>query len=521
MASRSDYVEREVKLEADIHFELPDLREIVGDTARLPEQILRTTYFDTSDLRLWQRGHILRYRRNVGAAGDGTWTLKLPEEGTAATLNRTELSWPGNLDHIPDAALNLLRGIVRRADLGQVLELESNRQRVVLRSTGESPLGEIDDDIVTVKTGTRKGYRFRQIEVELGTDQSTTKPELEVVDAVLRELRKAGARADAEQKFAKSLGLGAASPEKLGSPKRGRNASVREVVQLSIANGFEHLLDHDVRLRLEPADPSVRAVHQARVATRRLRSDLKTFGPLLDSVWLDHTTTELKWLGDILGRVRDADVLAHRLDTYRSEAPLEAAGYEELASRLAEQRRRFSFDLSEALDSERYVRLLERLHAGAHHPPFLAGQGSPPGKAGLTQVEGYARKELPSLVRNQWRVLRRRTRQAGRRPSDRQLHRIRISSKQLRYAAEAVAPVVGKRARRTARGAERLQNILGKHHDAVAAEDWLRREAQRGSAAASFAAGRMTAEERRNQKEYRRQWKSSRRQLAQRPKWLS
>ena len=93
----------------------------------------------------------------------------------------------------------------------------------------------------------------------------------------------------------------------------GRRATVGDVIRSSIANGYERLLDHDYRLRLRPGDPPEHAVHQARVATRRLRSDLKTFGPFLDPVWLRHTTAELKWLGNRLGQVRDADVLAQRL----------------------------------------------------------------------------------------------------------------------------------------------------------------------------------------------------------------
>jgi CHAD domain-containing protein len=46
--------------------------------------------------------------------------------------------------------------------------------------------------------------------------------------------------------------------------------------------------------------------------------------------------------------------------------------------------------------------------------------------------------------------LQRRVRKGGRRPTDRELHRIRIGAKQLRNASEMADPVVGARARRTA-----------------------------------------------------------------------
>jgi hypothetical protein len=41
-------IEREVKLVADGQFSIPDLRDLVKQTVRLPEQRLLATYFDTS-----------------------------------------------------------------------------------------------------------------------------------------------------------------------------------------------------------------------------------------------------------------------------------------------------------------------------------------------------------------------------------------------------------------------------------------------------------------------------------------
>ena len=78
------------------------------------------------------------------------------------------------------------------------------------------------------------------------------------------------------------------------------------------------LLRHDpgVRLGIDIED-----VHQARVATRRLRSDLRTFQPLLDEAWADALRDELRWLGAELGRVRDAEVLRDRLRAAATTLP--------------------------------------------------------------------------------------------------------------------------------------------------------------------------------------------------------
>ena len=57
----------------------------------------------------------------------------------------------------------------------------------------------------------------------------------------------------------------------------------------------------------------VNAIHQARVATRKLRSNLRTFAPLLDVEWTEPLRAELGWLAMGLGAVRDREVLLQRL----------------------------------------------------------------------------------------------------------------------------------------------------------------------------------------------------------------
>ena len=266
--------------------------------------------------------------------------------------------------------------------------LASTRKRLVLRNDQGAELGEIDDDVVTVAKGTHKGLTFRQIELEFGDGQSLTAPTGYVVDAVVKKIRKAGAHIERVQKFAKSIGLDVAPSA--DPPHLGRRATIADVVRLSIANGYERLLDNDYRLRLAPGDPPPHAVHQARVATRRLRSDLKTFSPFLDPVWLRHTTAELRWLGNRLGQVRDADVLAHRL---------EGAGNEALQQRLAAQRRDFSAELAEAINGDRYRHLVERLHAGSLSPPLYV-DGEARQKSGRTpRPEDPARRGSPRVGR--------------------------------------------------------------------------------------------------------------------------
>jgi CHAD domain-containing protein len=228
---------------------------------------------------------------------------------------------------------------------------------------------------------------------------------------------------------------------------------------------------------------------------------LKTFGAVLDPVWLRHARSDLKWLGAALGELRDADVLADQL----TDAPLA------LCQRLAVQRAAAGQRLAEGLTSARYVNLLDRLHAGSERLPVAAGADH--------EAERLAGDVLPSLVAARWRAVRRQVSRAAQHPTPAQLHRIRIKTKRLRYAAEAAIPVIGKPAQRTASAAERVQTVLGQHHDAVTAEAWLRGEwsgdARTGtgpiasptaSPTVSFEAGRLVAEARRRQRKSRRRW---------------
>ena len=61
------------------------------------------------------------------------------------------------------------------------------------------------------------------------------------------------------------------------------------------------------------ADP-IDAVHELRVAIRRLRADLRIFARVLDPVWFQATQKQLRDIGCSVGEVRDLDVVGIRLE---------------------------------------------------------------------------------------------------------------------------------------------------------------------------------------------------------------
>ncbi len=63
------------------------------------------------------------------------------------------------------------------------------------------------------------------------------------------------------------------------------------------------------------------AVHHARVCVRRLRSDVRTFQPLLDAGWAGELRERLRWPQDVLSAARDADVVLEHLRCARRALP--------------------------------------------------------------------------------------------------------------------------------------------------------------------------------------------------------
>jgi CHAD domain-containing protein len=144
------------------------------------------------------------------------------------------------------------------------------------------------------------------------------------------------------------------------------------------------------------------------------------------------------------------------------------------------------------LDSDRYVELLERLVAAAHAPVCTLDADQP------------ASTTLPPLATSPWRRLRSAVRQLPEQATDPELHRIRILAKRARYAAEAVAPVIGADAAAFARAAAKLQTILGEHQDSVTAQAWLRGARVTGRRA--FVAGELIALEHVAAQKARKDW---------------
>lgn len=224
--------------------------------------------------------------------------------------------------------------------------------------------------------------------------------------------------------------------------------------------------------RLRSLEPAVRAdepeaVHDMRVATRRLRSALRTFRPLVDADTSRALRAELRWLAEQLGAARDAEVLRARVVGAARAQPgdlLLGPVVQRLDDELATTHRRALDELRAALDTVRCRRLLAALDELVAAPPATPAALRP------------ADEVLARHVRKAWRAVRKAHRAVGRSGTDdAQLHELRKAAKRARYAAEVAAPVHGGDATALASALAKLQDVLGEQHDSVVARELLRR----------------------------------------------
>ncbi|HEU0248447.1 MAG TPA: CYTH and CHAD domain-containing protein [Gaiellaceae bacterium] len=485
-------IEREVKLAAGHGFVMPSFDGLLdGITAEPSEpERLWTTYYDTDDLRLARWGLSVRHRSGYG------WTVKLPTLETGPVLARPEITVSGNGAEPPPEILDLVRAVVRSGELRTRTQLDTLRRRIALHDAQGSLVADVFDDDVAVLEARRPLATFREVEVEV---HETTPSGL--LEELVGALRKAGAgEPDPTPKYIRSLeatGATGATNREIQVPDLTSRATCGDVVRRALAASAVRLIEHDSVMRLG-TDPE--GVHQARVATRRLRSDLRTFASLLEPTFASDLRDELGWLADILGRARDCDVLLERIRRSAARLPeASGTGAAEVLAGLDAAREAVRAELLATLRSDRYVQLLDRLVEAANAPELLP------------EADRRARAVLPGLVRRPWRSLEKRVRTLGRAPTNAGLHDVRIRTKRLRYAAEAAAPVVGKRARALAAAAAALQEVLGDLNDAVVAEGRLREWSRGASPEGAFVAGKLAEREqdaaRRSRLRWRKAWK--------------
>ncbi|MDN4643330.1 CYTH and CHAD domain-containing protein [Arthrobacter sp. PsM3] len=476
----TEKLEVERKFDVGESDELPAFTSIVGvdSVGTTVDQKLDAVYFDTSALALASRRVTLRRRTGGKDAG---WHLKLP----GAEGERREITEPLNED--PDTVPPRLKALVlvhvRDQELMPVAHLKTRRTAIPLIAADGTVLAEFSDDRVESRMllEPAESAAWREWEVELVDGHR------EVLDAAETVFALLGHRpAVLPSKLARALGTRypAATPP---MPRPRRKGPASAVFLSYLHEQVEALKIHDPGVREGAPD----AVHQLRVAARRMRSVLASFRPLTDKGTAQLLREELQWLAGTVGTARDLEVMRTQLNELIGAEPPELVMgpvKERVEDQLGAAYEAALADGLAAMGSERYFRLLDELDGFVAAPP-LAGPAHKKAEGTVGRLVNAERKRLKGAVRNLEGV-------SDDDSANATLHEIRKSAKRLRYAAEAAVPIFGKQAARLARTAEEVQTILGDHQDSVVIREKLRSLATgpgEGGGGTGFTFGRLHA----------------------------
>lgn len=213
------------------------------------------------------------------------------------------------------------------------------------------------------------------------------------------------------------------------------------------------------------------AVHHFRVATRRLRSGLSGFEPLLTARACRTLVDDLRLTAAVVAPAQDALVVRRQVEsTFAGGDPVATRLRGRVVEYLEHREEQGWRQAVEHLDDPAYDDLTRSLERLVDLPPW-----QPPAHLPAHDV-------LVPLLRSEWSRFRRRARAALDDPdsptADDRLHEARKASKRARYVAESLTEVLGRPAKRLARTAEGVQEALGADQDRRVVQVFLR-EAQR------------------------------------------
>ncbi|GAB3622152.1 CYTH and CHAD domain-containing protein [Mariniluteicoccus endophyticus] len=428
---------------------VPDLAEVVrsGESRRFS---LKAVYFDTPNLEL-ARNRITLRRRTGGS--DAGWHLKLPGDGHARQEIHEPIVRGASTLQVPAALREQVAELIGYAPLVPVVELKTARNETDLTTRRGRKLAILCDDTVTA---TRNGHKQKWRELEVELDGGTT----DDLEAITATLSAAGVRpSKSVSKLVQAMGdrLREAEDERLT-----RKSSAAAVIRAYVAAQVGAIQGREADARVDAPD----AVHKMRVATRRLRSTLRTFRPLLDTERTEPIRAELKWLGQVLGEPRDAEVMRDRIRAAIEELPAGAVlgpVSERVTAELDATHADAHRALVEALESPRYTRLLDDLVGLFVTSPFTE------------YADARAKGVLPPVLDDATKRVTRRWKAAQAADGEEQIvqwHETRKRAKAARYAWEAVAPAFATAAD-AAKAWEEVTESLGTAQDTVVARERL------------------------------------------------
>jgi CHAD domain-containing protein len=231
---------------------------------------------------------------------------------------------------------------------------------------------------------------------------------------------------------------------------------------------FRRMLYNEPGTRLGQ-DPE--ALHDMRVATRRMRAAFRVFGDYYDQSAASFEKS-LRQTGRMLGTVRDLDVFRSKVLDYLEALPEAQRGsLDSLLVVLEARREAARREMLDYLDGKKYARLKEgfgefvETEGLGSLPPVQDGEPHPYRVRHIAPVAIYERLAAVRAY-DEWVTVPS--------PSVTRLHALRIVCKRLRYALEFFREVLGPEAKSLINDMVGMQDHLGELQDAVVASGILR-----------------------------------------------
>ena len=454
------------------------------------EEKISDTYYDAEDWRFYRAGYALRIRK-AGTTAEATMKSLSPADGNVR--RRREITEPlgdnkpATLGEASGPVGGHTRSLLGGQDMRSMFEIRTRRQKFALLlenpveesengSSGDGASGEkvrigevlLDASEIPLGGG-RESARIRRVEVEAGAGTAPTPDLRGFVDEMQYALDLKPASISKFETGLYATGLSPRGETEAGPTQIDSTMTLGEVAFAVLRRQFAEMRSHEPGTRIGE-DPE--ALHDMRVATRRMRAAMKVFEGALPerAKWFRE---ELRWVAGVLGEVRDLDVQIGRLETWRDEADEESSEFlgkilDVIRKRRTEARGR----MLEALDSARYERLEtsfgEMLRRGPGVERELAqGNGHSPEGEPVTSA-------APALLSTRYRKWSRAAKSLDESSPPESFHDLRKKGKRLRYALEFVSEVYGKPAEKVVKPLKTLQDDLGRHQDAVVASGTLR-----------------------------------------------
>lgn len=439
--------------------DLPKLQRALLDLApgsACSRSSLITTYYDTGDRALRRRGLSLRVRKIEGrfvqtVKADGADVLTRGEWEDEIAGAEPDLRAPRSGGRLPAEIDGALQPLFATAVTRTTIALAPSPSSCIEAAIDE---GEIRG-IAGVATAP-----ISEIELELRRGEPGA-----LFDTALALLAAAPLSIETRSKSERGYAVvaGDAAPARAvhaASVTLDPAMTVEAVLQRIGRACLAHLLHNQAAVLV--GDPE--GVHQMRVASRRLRAMVASFGKVLPASGRRWLASELKRLDDILGPARNLDVFAGDLLPRACAAMPDQPALGRLAAALGAARRSAGQRVAELILSPHYTETVLRLLQWFEARDWRNGEASAP----LAQPIGGVGSRL--LDRCFKRVRKRG--KGFRRAGARRRHKLRIALKELRYAAELLGSLFDRQdVQSFGRRLKTLQDDLGYANDVRTGHD--------------------------------------------------